>query len=264
MNRIEQAVANQKVFVGYIVVGDGGIERSFSMAQALIAGGVNLLELGMPFSDPMADGPVIQRAAQRSLQMNTTLADVLELAKKIRNHTEIPIILFSYFNPLLAKDPRKWLPQAKRAGIDGILVVDLPWEEGKKFYQQCHAHEIFPISVITPVTSEQRLQKIIHHSKGFLYYACQKGTTGIRAELPEGFAEQLKMVKRHTVLPIVAGFGIGSASTAKEVLKYADGFVVGSLFVQANEEGKNLEEIKQLAAALGRGEWMAADPLADY
>ncbi len=246
--RIQNLFAHSKAFVGYFVVGDGGLDYSFSVAKALLDGGVNLLELGVPFSDPVADGPVIQRAAERALQAKTRLADVIQLAAKIRAYADIPLILFSYFNPLLAHNPQQWLPRAKQAGLDGILVVDLPWEEGKAFYQQCKQHEITPIAVVTSATSEQRFMKIVRHANGFLYYACQKGTTGVRAELPPGIAEKLAMFKQHTRLPIVVGFGIGKPESAQEILNYAaDGFVVGSLFVKAMEQGVPPQEISQLA-----------------
>ncbi len=250
-SNIENLFKTQKAYVGYLTVGDGGVESSFNVAKALISGGVNILELGMPFSDPVADGPVIQRAATRALQAHITLADVLQLAKRLRaEFPSIPLILFSYFNPLLVTDPRRWLPEAKAAGIDGILVVDLPFEEGGEFYDLCAEYDLAPISIITPATSVTRLQMIAQKARGFLYYACRKGTTGIQAELPDDFIAKMTVIKQYSPLPVVAGFGISNAATVKTVLQYADGFVVGSLFVQAVEEQKSTQEITQLARSL--------------
>jgi len=243
-NRIQTLFKEQKVFAGYLTVGDGD---SVSTAKALLKGGVNLLELGVPFSDPIADGPIIQRAAQRALAKHTTLWDVLAVAKQLRAEFTVPLILFGYYNPFLHAQPSAWLPQAKAAGIDGILVVDLPYEEGHTFYQQCLANHIAPISIITPATDETRLKKITRHAKGFLYYASHKGTTGVRNGLPEGFAEKIAAIKKITHLPILAGFGVATAKDAKEILQHADGFVVGSFFIKALEEEASFDQLTQLA-----------------
>jgi tryptophan synthase alpha chain len=243
-HRIQTAFQKNKIFAGYLTVGDG---NSVAIANALIEGGVNLLELGVPFSDPIADGPVIQRAAERALKNNTTLLAVIAVAQHIRKTSEIPLVLFSYFNPLLHANPSHWLPLAKHAGIDGILVVDLPDEEGHAFYQQCLTHDILPISVVTPATSPARLKKITRHAKGFLYYASRKGTTGIRAGLPDDFQENIAMIKSISALPVLAGFGIANKTDAQKILQYADGFVVGSFFMKAVEEGVSLKELTQLA-----------------
>lgn len=250
-DRIKTAFKKNKVFAGYITIGDGGLEHSLAAAKALIQGGVNMLELGVPFSDPVADGPVIQRASQRALKNNTSLFDVLEVAKKLRKFSaETPLILFSYFNPLLHAHPLTWLPKAKEAGIDGVLVVDLPYEEGKQFYQACLLHEIMPIPIITPATPEARLKMITRHAKGFLYYANRKGTTGVRSGLPIDFSKNIKAIKAVTSLPVLAGFGVASAQDAKEILRHADGFVVGSFFVKALEDEVDLQILTQMAREL--------------
>ncbi len=248
--RIKNLFAASKAFIGYLTVGDGGLQRSLAVAHALIAGGVNMLELGVPFSDPIADGPVIQRAAQRALTHHTTLHDVLNLAADIRQEFSGPIILFSYFNPLLRLNPSLWLSQAKACGIDGVLVVDLPYEEAHEFYCQCLEHDLLPISVITPATEGRRLQNILQQAQGFLYYACRTGTTGIKTALPDDFYQKMLAIKTQTSLPVVAGFGIANSQDAKKVLQHADGFVVGSLFMQALESGVNFSTLTQLARSL--------------
>lgn len=250
MTRIQQAFKHTQPYIGYLMAGDGGTEKTLQMAMALIAGGVNMLEIGVPFSDPIADGPVIQRAAQRALAHGTTLNDVLNLAKKIRDYTDIPLILFSYLNPIYVALSQDIFAQAKQAGIDGALIVDCPLEESHLYYAECIKHKIDPIYVVTPVTPKARIVELDRQGKGFLYYACRKGTTGMRNALPADFAEKIAEIKSTAHLPVAVGFGISQPEVVKQVLHYADGFIVGSLFVQAIEEGLSMEEITHLAASL--------------
>jgi tryptophan synthase alpha chain len=235
MSRIQQLFANDKAFIAYLTAGDGGMQRTLDAALALIDGGVNMLEIGIPFSDPIADGPIIQRAATRSLAAGTTLQDVLWLIKQIRQRSDIPLILFSYFNPVLAALPSSFLNAAKHA--DGLLLVDCPLEESQFIHEQCRQNNIDLIYVITPSTTLTRIQKIAHHAEGFLYYACRKGTTGVRNALPDDFQQKIQTIKSIVHLPVVVGFGISNKEMADCVLKHADGVVVGSLFVKALEEG---------------------------
>ncbi len=250
MNRIEKLFATKSAFVGYLTAGDGGIERTLQAALALIAGGVNLLEIGIPFSDPVADGPVIQRAMQRALSSGTSLQDILWLVKQIRQHSDVPLVLFSYFNPILAALKNNFLQQAKAAGVDGVLIVDLPFELGQEYFAQCAAEKIAPILVISPTTNAARIRKIAQKSRGFLYYACRKGTTGMREGLPEDFAEKLTQIKSCVKLPVVVGFGLSDKKTTAAVLDHADGFVVGSFFVKAMEEGADADALTKLAASI--------------
>ncbi len=244
-NRIQTLFKNKKVFAGYLTVGDGD---SVAIAKALLQGGVNLLELGVPFSDPIADGPVIQRAAERALKNHTALDDVLAVAQKIRAaFKDVPLVLFSYFNPLLHADPSLWLPKAQKAGIDGVLVVDLPYEEAQLFYKQCLLHDISPISIVTPATTGARLKKITHSAKGFLYYVNHKGTTGVRQKVPEEFSEKIAAIKAVTDVPILAGFGVATRADAQKILQHADGFVVGSFFMKALEDGVSLDVLSKMA-----------------
>jgi len=237
VSRIKQLFAEDKARIAYLTAGDGGIQRTLDAALALIAGGVNMLEIGVPFSDPIADGPIIQRAATRALACGTTLKDVLWLTEQIRQHSEIPLILFSYLNPILAANPVDFLPKAKKAGIDGLLLVDCPLEESALIREQCSQHGIDLIYVMTSATSLKRVEQINHHAQGFLYYACRKGTTGIRNTLPDDFEKKIQAVKSISDYPIVVGFGISNQSMANQVVAHADGVVIGSLFVKALEEG---------------------------
>jgi tryptophan synthase alpha chain len=250
LQRIQHLFKQGKANIAYLTAGDGGIQKTLKAALALINGGVNMLEIGIPFSDPVADGPVIQRAAQRAIQQQTTFVDILYLIKEIRKSSNIPLILFSYANPIFKAMQTSFLNEAKRAGIDGILLVDCPIEESQDFHEQCTQLEIAPIYVITPTTSVSRIRAIDQYGKGFLYYACRKGTTGVRSHLPEDFLEKIQHVKSNTQLPVVVGFGISNKETAAEVLQYADGVVVGSLFVKALEDGMKPEELTQLARTI--------------
>ena len=233
-----------KHFVGYLTAGDGGIQKSVDYALALIDGGITMLEIGVPFSDPIADGPVIQRAMTRALSVGTTLKDIIYLTTEIRKHSDIPLILFSYLNPLLSAQNTDFFIHAKLAGINSILIVDCPIENSQL------NHSLEPIYVITPNTRTERIQQLDTAGKGFLYYACRKGTTGIKSELPNDFAENIKLIKSHAQLPVIAGFGISTRKMAAQVLEHADGFVVGSLFVKAIEDGITPEKLTNLARNL--------------
>lgn len=252
IDRIQKQFSEGKVHIAYLTAGDGGIQRTLDAALALISGGVNMLEIGVPFSDPIADGPVIQAAAARALATNTTFEDILSLTRSIRQHSDVPLILFSYLNPILSAERKSscktsFLLNAKRAGIDGLLIVDSPFEENLKLHDDCLAAEIAPIYVIAESTSVARLQQINERAHAFLYYACQRGITGIRNALPVNFREQMALIKSHIHLPVVVGFGISNHEQAKQVLQYADGVVIGSLFVKALADGISYQHLTLLA-----------------
>ena len=247
MNRINKVFKQGSVFIAYITAGQRGLDYSFKVALSLIDAGVDLLEIGVPFSDPVADGPVIQKAMIDALNNNIAILDVLELIKKIRRQSDVPIGLFSYYNPILqVQFKHNFFKLAKNAGVDGILVVDLPLEESGHLVKSCEDFNIDPIFVVTPSTDLARLKKINKKAKGFLYYACRKGTTGMKNSLPDNFVSKIQLIKQNSKLPVVAGFGVSSREVAKEILCYADGFVVGSLFVDAIEKCANPEAVKQL------------------
>lgn len=247
IQRIKDSFTHSKAYIAYLTAGDGGIQRTLDASLALIDGGVNLLEIGMPFSDPIADGPVIQRAAARALATGTTLNDVLWLSEQIRKRSSIPLVLFSYLNPILAAYKGSFFQDAKQAGIDGALIVDCPIEESAVIHQKCVAQQLAPIYVITPSTPTLRIQHIDKHGEGFLYYACRKGTTGVRATLPADFPEKMRQIKSNVHLPVVVGFGVSTSDVATEVITHADGVVVGSLFVKALEDGMPLCDLTTLA-----------------
>lgn len=248
MQRINRAFEEGKLFIAYLTAGDGGIDQTVAAAQALIDAEVGLLEIGVPFSDPIADGPVIQAASARALVNGTTLEDVLECVKKIRAKTEIPIILFTYCNPIWhALQQGNFLSQVKQAGADGLLIVDLPPEEADDYCKQCAAYELDTVFVVTPNTDLERAKLVANYSKGFLYYACRSGTTGARQGLPEGFDEKIALFRKVTKLPIAVGFGVSEKSVAQEILQNADGFVVGSYFVDALAKGASPKQLTVMA-----------------
>lgn len=240
-----EAVFQKKAYVGFLV-GDEGVE---DYAEALIAGGVDLLEIGLPFSDPVADGPVIQNAAHSALQHGTTPELVLDRIEKIKKRVEVPILLFSYYNPLLKKG-KSFLHQMKQKGCDGVLVVDLPLEEGEQFIRDVHEASLDIVFVGTPSTSLSRIKKLAHASSGFLYYACQKGTTGKRDTLPPQTKERILEIKKQSPLPIAVGFGVSNRKQAAELLSVADGFIVGSAFVEKVSGGCSPQELTELARSI--------------
>ncbi len=235
MSRISQAFIKKEAFIGYLTAGDALKEHFLSLVKM----GVNILEIGIPFSDPVADGPVIQKAMQRALAAQTTPEKVLQLVSEIRKESDVAIVLFTYFNPI-QRDLKGFLSRAKSAGADGILVVDLPLEESIEYRSLCKQFGLSPIFVVAPSTPPERIRAISESAEGFIYYACRKGTTGARSSLPDDLEEKLKQIRAHTELPIAVGFGISNRETADAVLKVADGFVVGSYFVE------NIGDLKKL------------------
>lgn len=231
MSRISKAFADRNAFVGYLTAGDATEEQFL----ALLNLGVNVLEVGISFSDPIADGPTIQKAMERALKAGATSEKALHLVANLRKHTDAAIVLFTYFNPI-QRDLNGFLRRAKQAGADGILIVDLPLEEAGAYRALCKEIGLAPIFVIAPSTPPERIAQISQAAEGFLYYACRKGTTGARSGLPEDLAEKVAQIRRQSDLPIAVGFGISNRETANEILKIADGFVVGSYFVQNKED----------------------------
>lgn len=247
MSRLSSVFQKGPAFVGYLTAGDGGMDRSLRAMQALVKGGVDVLEVGVPFSDPVADGPVIQAAALRALEQGATLDAILAMIATFRKTSDVPIILFSYYNPIYQHLHNDFFKRAADAGVSGCLIVDLPIEESAPYEKACAAAQIDPVFVIAPSTPSDRIQQLDQHARGMLYYACRKGVTGVRNALPDDFVDKLKTIKANSHLPVVAGFGIAEATSAEAVLQVADGFVVGSRFVQAVAAGDSDEALTQLA-----------------
>lgn len=241
---IGKAFKQRKAFIGYMTTGSEEQEYQVEAALALHRGGVDILELGLPYSDPVADGPVIQSAMQRALQRNTRHSAFLKLVRRIRESVQMPIVLFSYANPLLQLG-ESFLKDAYEAGVNGMLVVDLPLEEGERIKSSLQR-----IQLVTPSTSDTRIPVISDKGEGFLYYVCQKGTTGMRNATPVDLEEQIQRIKKYSKHPVAVGFGISSKEGAREVLQHADGFVIGSAFVKAMSEGISPENLEAYTRTL--------------
>jgi tryptophan synthase alpha chain len=214
---------------------------------AAIAAGVDVIELGVPFSDPVADGPVIQRASERALKHGTCLAQVLTLAAEVRQHAQSTgLIVFSYLNPILRMGMEKFCMVARHAGVDGVLVTDLPVEESDEYLRATREHDLAPIFLAAPTSPDERLKRIAAVSRGFVYAVSRTGVTGARQKLADDAQKLVRRLRRVTKLPIAVGFGISSAEQFAEVGEFADAVVVGSAIVETIERNQGRE-----AAAVG-------------
>jgi tryptophan synthase alpha chain len=259
MSRIAQAFAraraeNRAAFVAYLCAGDPDFELSLAACRALIANGVDVLELGVPFSDPLADGPTNQLAAQRALQGGMTPVRLWELVRRIRKESETPIVLYTYYNLVFANGVDAWVRAAQAAGVDGMLTLDLPPEESAEVAGASRAHGLDTVYIVAPTTPEARIPKIAAATTGFIYYVSREGVTGVRDQVAGGVAEAVARIKRHTALPVVVGFGIAQRAHVAQVAAVADGVVVGSALV--NVIYQNLERPERISGALAR---LAAD-----
>lgn len=243
MSRITKAFA-VKAKIAYLTAGDSELSAEYFLA--LSNAGVNVLEVGVPFSDPVADGSIIQLAMERALKNGTTVAKVLNIVEQIRPYTEAAIILFTYFNPI-QENLEQFLVNAKQAGVDGVLVVDLPYEEGHELSFLCRKVGLAQILVSAPSTSLERIRLLSEHGNGFLYYACRKGTTGTRDELPEDLLVRMAEVRKHSKLPVAVGFGVSNNQMVQQVLSVSDGCVIGSYFVDAVAGNVTPSQLQQLA-----------------
>jgi tryptophan synthase alpha chain len=236
MNRIEERFARlrragQKALVVYIGAGDPDLETTRRLALAFDSAGVDVLELGVPFSDPLADGLVNQLAAQRGLESGTTPPKVLETVAAIRRESQIPIVLYIYFNLVHRAGLERFISEAARAGVDGLLVLDLPPEESDGYEALMRRAGLCPIYLIAPTTPEERVALIARRGSGFLYYVSREGVTGMQEQVASNLAERVACIRAHTELPVVVGFGISNPEQARRVAQVADGVVVGSAVV---------------------------------
>lgn len=237
--------SGKKLFIPYITCGDPDLSTTEELIKNLASIGADIIELGVPFSDPLADGVTNQLSAERALKNRVSLSDCLVLVKKLRETScNVPIILFSYFNPILNIGIEHFANQAKDAGIDGVLVVDLPIEEADEFNVLLAAKSLSSIFLITPTTCLDRINKSASMTTGFLYYVSRTGTTGTQASLSATLSDELKALRASTDLPIAVGFGISTPSQAISVAQFADAVVVGSALVK-KLENTNTSEAKQ-------------------
>jgi tryptophan synthase alpha chain len=223
--------------VAYITCGDPDLETSREVILAAVRAGADVIELGVPFSDPVADGPVIQRASERALHAGTTLTSVLELAKEVRQRApKVGLLVFSYLNPLMRMGLEKFASEAKQAGVDGVLVTDLPVEEADQHLAVMRKHQLDTVFLAAPTSPDARLKAICEVSRGFVYAVSRTGVTGTRQELAGDASGLVMRIKQFTKLPVAVGFGISNAQQFAEVTSFADAAVVGSGIVQVIEK----------------------------
>ena len=232
-----------KALISYIMAGDPSIEKTEDLIYALEEGGADIIELGVPFSDPLADGPVIQRASERALASKTTLVKVLNMVSKVRERSNIPIVLMTYYNIIFNYDERSFVQDALRAGVDGVIIPDLPPEEGRLLIELTKSAGLDTIFLLAPTSSDKRISLISKKSKGFIYYVSLTGVTGLRTKLSASIAPMMTKIKNKTAKPIAVGFGISNAEQAAEASSFADGIVIGSAIVKIVEDNLKNESM---------------------
>jgi tryptophan synthase alpha chain len=241
MTRIERKFralrkADKKAFIAFITAGYPDLSTTEKLILEFDRIGVDIIELGVPFSDPMADGPVIQEASRLALQKKVNLKSIIDLVKRVRQYTEIPICLMTYYNPIFCFGEKQFARLAQSSGVDGIIVPDLPPEEAKDLHKLATKHNLDLIYFIAPTTSKERIKHIVSISKGFIYYVSLTGVTGIRQALPAGLKNHLQEIKQMTSKPLCVGFGISTPAQVQEVYRIADGVIVGSAIVKKIKE----------------------------
>ncbi len=260
MNRISQCFTrlraeNKKALVAYLTAGAPDMKSSETLIDRAAKSGADIIELGVPFSDPTADGAVIQEASQRALKAGANLPDILAMAGRVRQkNPDTPLVLFSYYNVIFQYGVEKLAKECARMGVDAWLVVDLPVEERGEIERPCRENGVDIIPLLAPTTPPERAAKILAGASGFVYYIMVRGVTGTRAELPSDLVQKLDEIRSLTQLPIVAGFGVSNAAMAKTAAAHADGTVVGSAFVrlmeQAPDAQKGIEDTCALVVSL--------------
>jgi tryptophan synthase alpha chain len=238
----------EKALIVYLTAGDPSLSITKKLIFGLEKAGVDILEIGVPFSDPTADGPVIQAASQRALKAGTTLEGVLNLVTEVRKVSEIPVVLFGYFNPIFAYGVKKFAHAAREAGVDGVLVVDLPYEEAKELRMYTDPVGIDFVSLIAPTTDEKRLRKIAAEAAGFLYYISITGITGTAAPKIDNIKREVGKIRKITKLPVAVGFGISKPQQAREIARFADGVIIGSAVVRLIDENKNNPDLVKIVS----------------
>lgn len=257
MNRIEQRfaglrAAGRKGLIVYLGAGDPDLDATRRLTVALAHAGADIVELGVPFSDPLADGLVNQLAAQRGLASGTTPPKVLETVVAIRRESEVPVVLYIYFNLLHRVGVERFIRDAAAAGVDGLLVLDLPPEEADDYGRLMEAAGLCPIYLVAPTTPEERIALIAPKARGFIYYVSREGVTGMQARVSDTIGEMTAMIRRHSALPVAVGFGISNAEQARQVAAHAEAIVVGSAVVnRIAEHGRAPDLVERVAGFVG-------------
>lgn len=241
MKRIEQtferlAAVREKALIVFLTAGDPDLPTTWALVRAAAAAGADVVELGIPFSDPLADGPTIQKASERALAGGVQLVHVLDLIENHRHEVEIPIILMGYYNPILSSGTDSFVKRAARIGVDGLIVPDLPADEGEAFYSSLREAGVAPILMLAPTSTSERIRLAAGAGAGFLYYVSLTGVTGARERLATSIPEKIGEIRRHTDLPIAVGFGISRPEHVAALAPHVDGVVVGSALVEKVEQ----------------------------
>jgi len=249
---------NRAAFVGYICACDPDFDTSLKLCRNLLDSGVDLLELGVPFSDPLADGLTNQLAAQRALEAGCTQDDVFRLVEEIRKFSEVPIVFYTYYNLVFSQGVAEYVKRAKSVGVDGLLTLDLPPEEAGELLEVSNQLDMKNVFIVAPTTPKSRIPVISNAASGFIYYVSREGVTGERDDLAGDLVERVEAIRAHTELPVVVGFGISTPEQVREVARAADGVVVGSALVNCisgNLSQPNLavEKIGYKASELAQG-----------
>lgn len=262
MDRIADTFARARreqraAFVAYLCAGDPDFDTSLAACEALIAAGADVLELGVPFSDPLADGLTNQLAAQRALDGGMTASRVFELVRRIREKSQVPVVFYTYYNLVFSNGVEAYVKAAKDAGVDGMLTLDLPPEEAAEVMAACRKHDMKSVFIVAPTTPASRLPVIGASATGFIYYVSREGVTGVRDQVASNIPEAVAAIRQHTKLPVVVGFGISTQEQVRQVAKAADGVVVGSALVNVIKAG-----LADRPAVAGRLRAVAADLVA--
>ncbi len=242
MSRIENAFKNGKAFISFLTGGDPDLETSEKLIYAMDKAGADLIEIGVPFSDPIAEGPVIQEANERALAAGCTTDKLFDMVARVRKNTQIPLVYLTYINPIFTYGKEKFMKRCRECGIDGLIIPDLPYEEKGELIEICREYGVDLISMIAP-TSHERIAMIAKEAQGFVYCVSSLGVTGVRTEIKTDISEMVDLVKNTTNVPCAVGFGIATPEQAENMAKVADGAIVGSAIVKIiAEHGKNSEQ----------------------
>jgi tryptophan synthase alpha chain len=253
MDRLAETFARVRsekraAFVAYLCAGDPDFDLSLAACRAVLEAGADVLELGVPFSDPLADGLTNQLAAQRALEGGMTAARVFELVRQLRERSQVPIVFYTYYNLVFSNGVENYVRAAKEAGVDGMLTLDLPPEEAGELLAACRKHDLKTVFIVAPTTPAARLPVIGAAATGFIYYVSREGVTGVRDQVATRIPEAVARIRQHTALPVAVGFGISTPEQVREVARSADGVVVGSALVNVIRE--NLDNRAGLPARL--------------
>ena len=241
MNRIDRKFRElkkrkQKALIAFLTAGDFGLSTTKKLVLEFDRRGADIIELGVPFSDPVADGPVIQASSERALKRGTKLKDIIKLVKRLRSSTEIPVVLMGYYNPVLKYGLKKFVSDCAGSGVDGVIIPDLPPDEAEDLIAEAKKRDFATIFLLSPTSTPDRIKIVSKKSKGFIYYVSLTGITGARANLPKELSSRVRLIKRYSNKPVCVGFGVSRPEQVREIARMAEGVIVGSAIVKEIEK----------------------------